>query len=92
MQDRWADRLRAFQALIAADSETLSRQVHNFLAMAAEQFQADFCTALRIDGDQFTVLATHGSERFQLREGDKIPVDSTFAQQVLITRDQRFQP
>ncbi len=82
----WAARLRAFQALIAQESQSLERQLSNFLAMAAEQFGADFCTALRIDGRHFTVLATHGGPTAHpLAVGDSVPLTATFAHQVQIT-------
>lgn len=87
----WAERLHAFQALIAEDSKTLARQLQDFLAMAAEQFGADFCTALRVDGDHFTVLAVHGSgAHYRLRERDVVPIGDTFAHQVLTTSASAF--
>lgn len=87
----WAARLQAFQALIAQDSETLERQLSNFLAMAADQFGADFCTALRIDGNAFTVLATHGAPAtYPLRVGETVPLAGTFAHQVQTTGASAF--
>ncbi len=87
----WAARLRAFQALLAQDSESLERQLSNFLATAADQFGADFCTALRIDGNAFTVLATHGARAmYPLRIGDTVPLAGTFAHQVQITGASAF--
>ncbi len=90
-QSGWAARLQAFQALIADDTESLGRQLSNFLAMAADQFEADFCTALRIDGTHFTVLATHGAPpRNGLSVGDTVPLTATFAHQVQTTGASAF--
>lgn len=84
--ERWAQRLRAFQALIANSTGDLEQQFAAFLRMAAAQFELENGVILRVEDGIFTVLAACGfATDDRIRVGNSFPITTSFARTVAVS-------